>query len=74
MSDEETIIIRDNKKRPIIKIDESGTMLIGRYVDMSEKYKSLICKIFCEFTGSDSAQTMSFLNFKDDNKENEFCS
>lgn len=65
-------IVKDNKNREIIKIDDNGTILIGRYVDMAEDCKKFICEIYCDLTQTDPKIVMDFLNFESD--EGEFCS
>jgi hypothetical protein len=63
-------IIKDDKGRPLISINE-GNIAVARYEDLSDEMKEYVAKVYIELTGKSSDDLMSFLNFEADN---EFCS
>lgn len=71
MSDSITSYIKSENGKNLLTI-KGARVLVWRYVNMDEKTKELITKIFQEITGEDPSRVMKFLNFESD--ENEFCS
>lgn len=69
---ENEVIFNDEKGRPIIKINDHGEMVIGRYVDMTPICKDYVSSVYCELTGKNKAEVMDFLNYE--SNEGEFCS
>lgn len=66
------IEIKDEQGRILMKSNEDGSVLLGRYPDMSQELKDQMLEFFCEITGEDVEKTRKFLNFESD--KNEFCS
>jgi len=69
---EKEVIFKDDKGRPIIKINDHGEMVVGRYVDMTDACKDYVSTLYSELTGTDIDKIKSFLNYESD--ESEFCS
>jgi len=67
-------IVRDDKKRVLIQINDDGRYIIGRYPDMTVACKNFIVKWYKDVGGkeSDAESLIRFLNFEED-REN-FCS
>lgn len=65
------IIIRDEKGRDVIKINEKGRIAIARFPDMSKETKDYIIELYGEVTNEDPSKLMEFLEYKCEN--NEFC-
>jgi len=69
---EKEVIFKDEKGRPIIKINDNGELVVGRYVDMTPTCKDYVASVYSELTGTDNKKIMDFLNYESD--EGEFCS
>lgn len=69
---EREVIFKDDKGRPIIKINDLGELVVGRYVDMTDECKDYISTLYSELTGTDVKKIRTFLNYESD--EGEFCS
>jgi hypothetical protein len=65
------ILIKDDKDRVLLKVNEHGQVVIGRYEDLSEELQVQVIDIFVELTGKDRNKAKAFLEYKDD--EDAFC-
>jgi hypothetical protein len=65
------VIIRDEKGRSIIKINDKGRIAIARFPDLSKQMKECIIDLYGEVTNEDPIKLMEFLDYKCEN--NEFC-
>lgn len=65
------VIIKDEKGRDIIKINDKGRIAIARFTDLSDNTKDYILKLYEEVTSEDPAKLKDFLDYK--SEENEFC-
>ena len=63
--------IKDSKGRSIIKINDNGQVVAGRYIDTPEELKNQVIEIFSSLTNKDPQKLRDFLDFKDD--EDSFC-
>lgn len=71
MSKIKNTIIRDEKGRDIIKINDKGRVAFARYPDSSLKTKEYIIALYKEITNGDPEKLREFLDYK--SEENEFC-
>lgn len=72
-NDESEILIEDKQGRVIFKIIGDGVMVM-RLPDMDEYTKNELVLLYTEFTKENGDKLRKFLNFEDENGENEFCS
>jgi len=73
MNDSAEIILRDKHSRIIFKIIGDDVMVM-RLPDMDEYTKKELISLYTEFTSEDGEKIRKFLDFENDNGENEFCS
>ena len=64
--------IVDAKDRVIMKQNDKGRVLLGRYEDLDPDIKDFAIDTFCELTGNEINRVRRFMNFESD--ENAFCS
>jgi hypothetical protein len=65
------IIIRDEKGRDIVKINDQGRIAIARFPDMSLTAKEYLLNLYKDVTKEDPEKLKNFLDYK--TEENEFC-
>jgi len=65
------VVIRDEKKREIIKINNDGRAAFARFPDLSNSTKEYIIEFYKEMTHEDPQKLIDFLNYK--SETNEFC-
>lgn len=63
-------VVKDNKDRIILSVDEEGRMAASRFPDMEEEYKDYLVEMCKELTDDDPKEFRKFLDFEDDD---EFC-
>ena len=64
--------IRDSKDRVVMKQNDKGQVLLGRYEDLEPDIRDFAIDSFCDITGHDKDRVRMFMNFETD--ENAFCS
>lgn len=65
------VIIRDEKGRDIVKINDQGRIAIARFPDMSLTTKDYVMNLYKDVTKEDPEKLKNFLDYK--TEENEFC-
>lgn len=65
------IVIKDEKGRDVIKINDRGRIAVARFPDMSPKIKESIICLYKEVTNEDIDKLRDFLDYK--SESNEFC-
>lgn len=72
MKTNKTTIIKDDKSREVIRINDKGQICIARFPDMSDSFKEYLMDLYMEVTDEDPQKLRDFLDYK--TEENEFCS
>lgn len=65
------VIIRDDKGREIVKINDNGRIAIARFPDLSPITREYVLALYREVTAEDPKELINFLDYK--SEENEFC-
>jgi len=64
-------IIKDEKGREIININNNGKMAVARFPDMSDAVKECIIELYKDMTNEDIELIKDFLEYK--TEDNQFC-
>ena len=65
------VVVRDQKKRVILSINDKGSIAVARFAKMDERTIDYVVKIYSDVTNEDPQKLRDFLTFREDNDE--FC-